>query len=74
MILEGISKYPSHSKKLVSGVLMELSPTLGNLIAISPEEIVIKPQELDGSTPLVDARIHFPRLGFVVKPLDIANL
>ncbi|RDI88057.1 hypothetical protein Vi05172_g1941 [Venturia inaequalis] len=50
------------------------NPTLGTLVAISPEEIILKPRELDGSTPLVDARIHFPRLGFVVKPVEVAKL
>ncbi|TID18907.1 hypothetical protein E6O75_ATG06028 [Venturia nashicola] len=50
------------------------NPTLGTLLAISPEEVIIEPQELDGSAPLVNARIHFPRLGFVVKPQATARL
>ncbi|QDS77297.1 hypothetical protein FKW77_004454 [Venturia effusa] len=50
------------------------NPTLGTLVAITPEEIILNPQELDGSSPLVNTRIHFPRLGFVVKPLKVAKL
>ncbi|KAK3722004.1 hypothetical protein LTR37_002820 [Vermiconidia calcicola] len=42
-------------------------PTIGELVAMSPEEVVIKPQRLD-TAPSVDVRIHFPRLGFVVRP------
>jgi hypothetical protein len=41
---------------------------------VTPEEIVMEPQDLDGSVPVVDVRIHFPRLGFVVKPLEQAKL
>ena len=52
------------------------SPTLGTLLALSPEEVVIKPAELDGEGEgsvlgaggPVDVRVHFPRLGFVVRP------
>ena len=44
------------------------SPTLGTLIALTTEEIVIEPQKLDVKTS-IDVRIHFPRLGFVVRPL-----
>ena len=46
------------------------SPTVGILIDLSPEEIVIKPLALEGAAAAatVDVRVHFPRLGFVVKP------
>jgi len=47
------------------------SPTLGTLLALSPEEVVIKPAKLEaggGGQGLVDVRVHFPRLGFVVRP------
>jgi len=49
-------------------------PTIGVLIVMSPEEIVIKPQQLDGATPLVDVRVHFPRIGFTVRPSNQANI
>ncbi|KAK5283474.1 hypothetical protein LTR16_005448 [Cryomyces antarcticus] len=48
-------------------------PTFGTLIALSPEEVVIKPQELE-SKALVDVRLHFPRLGFVVQPQRSSRL
>lgn len=49
------------------------SPTIGTLVALSPEEIVIKPQPLE--TPAtVETRLHFPRLGFVVRPVNKSNL
>lgn len=44
------------------------SPTLGTLVALSPEEVVITPRKLDDTPAEVDVRIHFPRLGFVVRP------
>ncbi|KAF2765645.1 hypothetical protein EJ03DRAFT_205175 [Teratosphaeria nubilosa] len=48
-------------------------PTIGTLVALSPEEIVIKPQALE-TLAAVETRIHFPRVGFVVKPVDQAKL
>ena len=49
------------------------SPTVGWLVDLSPEEVVIKPLEL--ATPaLVDVRVHFPRLGFLVLPVREAKL
>ena len=42
------------------------NPTLGTLIAISPEEVVIKPEKLEKEAA-VPVFIHFPRLGFVVR-------
>lgn len=44
------------------------SPTVGKILAWSPEEIVIKPETLDPPAK-VDVRIHFPRLGFAAKPV-----
>lgn len=36
----------------------------------TPEEIIVTPIAKDGRKSLVtDARIHFPRLGFVIKPV-----
>ncbi len=40
---------------------------------MSPEEVVIKPQKLDPPAA-IDVRIHFPRLGFVVRPAPAAVL
>ncbi|RMZ06164.1 hypothetical protein D0864_02302 [Hortaea werneckii] len=48
-------------------------PTIGTLVTMSPEEAVIKPQPLDKAAE-VDVRIHFPRLGFTVRPVDKAML
>ncbi|QIW97296.1 hypothetical protein AMS68_002814 [Peltaster fructicola] len=42
------------------------NPTIGTLLAISPEEVVIKPRKLAGP-PAVEVRVHFPRLGFVCE-------
>lgn len=47
------------------------SPTLGKLVAITPEEVVVTPQ---GSGSVGDVRIHFPRVGFVVRPTGYARL
>lgn len=49
------------------------NPTIGMLVILSPEEIVIKPQTFEKPAE-VEARIHFPRLGFVVRPVDKARL
>lgn len=51
------------------GVLLTCvcSPTIGTLIAMSPEELVMKPMGLE-KPATVDVRIHFPRLGFVARP------
>ncbi|OCL06800.1 hypothetical protein AOQ84DRAFT_342781 [Glonium stellatum] len=53
-------------------------PTFGTLVALSPEEVVIQPRETQGDEKRgwrVNVRIHFPRLGFVVRPIDSkANL
>lgn len=48
-------------------------PTVGTLVASSPEEFVITPQRLE-KPPLVDVRVHFPRLAFVARPADKAKL
>jgi glutathione S-transferase len=51
------------------------SPTVGTLLAIGPEEVVIKPQKTDEDGPRVgDVRIHFPRIGFVIRPVGQARL
>jgi len=48
-------------------------PTIGTLVALSPEEVVIKPRPLEKAAE-VEVRVHFPRLGFVVRPVDTAKL
>jgi glutathione S-transferase len=60
---------------LVPGTKVSIAPTdtgrgdpsLGTLLAITPEEIVIAPEAIDGRK--VDLRLHFPRIEFRVKPL-----
>lgn len=47
------------------------SPTVGELVKIGVEEVVIKPVE---SAELDDIRVHFPRLGFVVKVVEGSRL
>ncbi|KAF2103349.1 hypothetical protein NA57DRAFT_33575 [Rhizodiscina lignyota] len=49
------------------------SPTLGTLLAISTEEIVIKPEELD-IPARVPVNIHFPRIGFEIRPVNRGRL
>lgn len=44
------------------------SPTFGTLLAMTPEEVVIKPDDIGGAPPPIRVNIHFPRPGFVVKP------
>jgi len=41
------------------------NPTLGELVALGVEEVVIKPKEKGK----VDVRIHFPRIGFKVEAI-----
>lgn len=51
------------------------SPTLGKLLAITAEEVVISPQDIDGKAPWVgEIRVHFPRLGFVIRPTTKSRL
>ncbi|KAF2785837.1 hypothetical protein K505DRAFT_330757 [Melanomma pulvis-pyrius CBS 109.77] len=45
-------------------------PTLGTLVKIGIEEVVIKPTERGE----LDVRLHFPRLGFVVKIVEGSRL
>lgn len=47
-------------------------PTLGTLVGLSTEEVVIAPDALEGRRSRVEGvRLHFPRVGFVVKPLGL---
>jgi hypothetical protein len=43
---------------------------MGTLVKIGSEEVVIKPEEMGE----LDVRIHFPRLGFVVKAMGGSKL
>jgi len=47
-------------------------PVQGTLLKLSAEEVVIQPAELEGGkkTLVKGVRIHFPRVGFVIRPLD----
>lgn len=63
---------------LVPGVSVSIAPddtgrddpTIGELVKIGVEEVVLKPAE-NGE---IDVRIHFPRLGFVVKVVEGSRL
>ncbi|KAF2001792.1 hypothetical protein P154DRAFT_619154 [Amniculicola lignicola CBS 123094] len=46
------------------------SPTMGILEKIGVDEVVIRPME----PAEMDVRIHFPRLGFVVRPIESPRL
>ena len=48
-------------------------PTIGALVGLSPEEVVIEPVKLNGNEAVVDVAVHFPRLG-LIKPLREARL
>lgn len=50
-------------------------PTVGTLVGLSPEEVVIEPLNIDGRKARVgNVRLHFPRLGFVIKSLRESKL
>ena len=47
-------------------------PSRGYLEALSPEEIVITPKEVSNSGNAIQGiRLHFPRLGFVIRPTKL---
>ena len=60
-----VSVYPDETGRF--------DPTIGELLAASPEEFVIKPKALEKPAAL-DVRVHFPRLAFVARPADGAKL
>ncbi len=45
------------------------SPTIGTLLAITPEEVVIQPKRIGDGPMAGPVRVHFPRVGFVVRPV-----
>ncbi|KAF1843203.1 uncharacterized protein K460DRAFT_287485 [Cucurbitaria berberidis CBS 394.84] len=63
---------------LVPGVLISISPddtgrdnpTLGTLVKIGVEEVVIKPNE----QAELNVHVHFPRLGFVIQVVEGSKL
>ena len=51
------------------------SPTVGRLLAITPEEVVIEPKKIGGAGSAVgEVRVHFPRVAFVIRPVGQAKL
>jgi len=75
-----VEQHPSldAQRGLVPGVSVSVAPddtgkdnpTVGTLVRIGVEEVVITPNE----RAEVDVRVHFPRLGFVVKGVEGARL
>lgn len=75
-----VEQHPSLDvqRGLVQGALVSVAPedtgrdhpTIGTLVKIGVEEVVIKPI-VEGE---IDVRIHFPRLGFVVKVAEGSRL
>ncbi|KAK7550245.1 hypothetical protein IWX92DRAFT_375066 [Phyllosticta citricarpa] len=49
-------------------------PTYGTLIDISAEQVVIQPGRVDGRPPDIQVRLHFPRVGFVIRPSNTSKL
>lgn len=48
-----------------------LNPTLGTLLATTPEEVVIEPDlPTNGQVRIRGVRLHFPRVEFVITPMD----
>lgn len=80
LVPTAVSEHPSLDvqRGLVKGVAVSVAPddtgrgdpTFGELVKIGVEEVVVKPSERG----IVDCRIHFPRLGFVVKVVEGARL
>lgn len=73
MIPAETSKWNAVRKNSEERQLTSSSPTIGTLLAISPEEVVIQPQALENPAAL-ETRIHFPRVGFVVRPVSQPSL
>jgi hypothetical protein len=63
---------------LVEGALVSVvpddtgrgNPSVGRLVEVGVEEVVIRPEERGE----VDVYVHFPRVGFVVKRVERSNL
>ena len=52
------------------------SPSTGTLLAITPEEVVIKPREVSdkAAATVGEVRIHFPRVKSTIRPIRQARL
>lgn len=67
-----VSVYPADTGRL--------NPTIGTLIALSPEEVVIVPDEPSvagkaGTKARIEGvRLHFPRVEFVISPVKPTNI
>ncbi|KAK8170246.1 hypothetical protein IWX90DRAFT_383940 [Phyllosticta citrichinensis] len=48
--------------------------TTGTLVDISAEQVVIQPGRVDGRLPDIQVRLHFPRVGFVIRPSATSKL
>jgi len=80
LVPTAVEQHPSldAQRGLVPGVSVSVAPddtgkdnpTVGTLVRIGVEEVVITPNE----RAEVDVRVHFPRLGFVVKVVEGARL
>lgn len=80
LVPTAVEQHPSldAQRGLVPGVSVSIAPddtgrdnpTIGTLVKIGVEEVVIKPNEKAD----VECRIHFPRLGFVVKVVEGSRL
>jgi hypothetical protein len=80
LVPAAVEQHPSLDvqRGLVAGVNVSIAPddtgrgnpTLGRLVNIGVEEVVIMPHEKGE----LDVRIHFPRLGFVVKVVEGSKL
>lgn len=64
--------YPGASVSIAPDDTGMNDPSLGKLLAASPEEFVITPERIDGRE--VDLRLHFPRIAFKMKPQNIAKI
>lgn len=80
LVPTGVGQHPSLDVQggLVPGVRVKVAPddtgrdnpTIGTLVKIGVEEVVITP---NGKSEL-DVRVHFPRLGFIVKVVEGSKL
>ncbi|CAA9958892.1 Glutathione s-transferase protein [Pyrenophora teres f. maculata] len=80
LVPTGVSQHSSldFQKGLVPGVSVKIAPddigrdnpTIGTMVKMGVEEVVITP---NGNAEL-DARVHFPRLGFVIKVVEGSKL
>jgi glutathione S-transferase len=80
LVAAAVEQHPSLEAKrgLVPGVSVSIlpddtgrdNPTIGTLVKIGVEEVVILPHE----KAELKVRVHFPRLGFTVKVVEVSRL